>query len=120
MPSQESTEANFSVQEFNNLKFVGQTLKLVKPYFKEAAIKLNQVFVKHNMCDHFEIALLHRHHDLQPTEVLIETVFNDISITTPTAINLGVPQVNQQPVNEILSHMWSVKEGRLHPVEFII
>jgi hypothetical protein len=40
---------------------------------------IGPVFAKHGMMDRFCLCLVHRHFDLSPGEVLVETVANDCS-----------------------------------------
>jgi hypothetical protein len=101
-----TVEIPFSIAEFSKMKFPKETLKTLKPYFKSAATQINEVFVKYNMTDNFVLALVHRHHDLIENELLVETVLEDKSVTEVVVTN---------GTDEILSHIWTIKAGKLAP-----
>lgn len=103
-------ETPFSLEQYTALKFPKNALCELKPHWLSAAYQLNDVFVKHNMFDLYQLSLLHRHHPLQQGELLVEHVSSTVSVTQAEA-----PCAD----HEILSHVWKVEGDHLIPMEFL-
>jgi hypothetical protein len=82
----------------------------LKSKWMKAVFAINDVFVKYNMHQHFSLALLHRHHNLQDDERLVEIMYDDRSVTEPMIPNRSF---------ESIPHIWMVQEGRLWPFEYL-
>ena len=103
-------EVPFSLEHFHQLDFPKRTLKSLKPKWMSATHKIHPVFLTHDMHSQFVLALVHRHHDLQQDELLVEVMDADKSVTS-----VEIPSPN----DELLPHIWEVHDGKLHPFEYL-
>jgi len=66
---------------------------------------------KHGVTDSFGVALVHRHFDLKPDEIMVECR----GVATPWSSS-GLERYAR--VGKVLPLSWVIVEGRLHPYEF--
>eukprot|EP00486_Rosalina_sp_Unknown_P010595 CAMPEP_0201583704 /NCGR_PEP_ID=MMETSP0190_2-20130828/101422_1 /ASSEMBLY_ACC=CAM_ASM_000263 /TAXON_ID=37353 /ORGANISM="Rosalina sp." /LENGTH=252 /DNA_ID=CAMNT_0048026097 /DNA_START=8 /DNA_END=767 /DNA_ORIENTATION=+ len=77
---------------------------------------LGQIFIDYDVYEDFGLTLLHKHFDLDTNEMIVETIYDNVSISSP----IPIPVSNSTADEDMFGHRYAFINHNWVPVEFSV